>query len=103
MTLPVKIHNESWIDENTSVDSALMKYYIETIVKQYTPKRVFVIGSVAAGTANQFSDIDFVVEADGFIDVDAVVGAIDIIPYRHISEPMREELQQKGVLVYEKL
>ncbi len=90
------------IKKNSSVDPAVLEYYIDKIIENFNPQRVFVIGSVATGTANKYSDIDFVVDADGFIDIDAVIGALDIIPYNQMSDHIREELEQNGVLVYEK-
>jgi len=80
----------------------LIEAYLERIVRAYDPKRVWLIGSAARGTNKEHSDLDFVVESDTFIDPDEVIGAIDIIPYHHITDAMAESLESEGVLLYEK-
>ena len=80
----------------------LIDYYLDKLIKAYNPRRVFVIGSVATGKAHSRSDIDFVVDSgDSHIDPDAVVGAIDIIPYHTMPEYIKQSLQREGVLIYE--
>ena len=96
------VRTEQLLKRNKNLDSSVFLYYLDKIIETYNPRRVFVVGSVATGTAGELSDIDFVVEADGFIDTEAVVGAIDIVVYDQMSEALREDLLKHGVLIYEK-
>ncbi|HKI44199.1 MAG TPA: hypothetical protein VKA08_02590 [Balneolales bacterium] len=76
----------------------LIEIYLDKLVKTYHPKRIWLIGSAA----RERSDLDFVVESEFPIDPDEVVGAIDVIPFRSLSESMKKSLRREGIEVYER-
>ena len=44
------------------------------------------------------SDLDFIVESNELIDPDAVIGAVDIIPYKYATA----EMLDKALIIYER-
>lgn len=90
------------LERNLHIEAPVLNHYLNEIIRIYNPIEVYIIGSVATGNSRQNSDIDFVVRSEGFIDTEAITGAIDIIPYHQLNEAMLNHLKQQGVLVYER-
>lgn len=44
------------------------------------------------------SDLDFIVESNELIDPDAVIGAVDIIPYKYATA----EMLDNALIIYER-
>jgi predicted nucleotidyltransferase len=72
--------------------------YLQKIIDVYNPIRIYLTGSAVTGGFTSRSDLDFIVESTGFVDPDAVIGAIDIIPYKYATE----EMLDKALIIYER-
>jgi predicted nucleotidyltransferase len=74
----------------------LIKYYLERIVQEFKPHRVYLTGSAVSQNMPETSDFDFIVDSDIPIDADTIVGNLDIIPVKHATD----EMLQKAILIY---
>ncbi|MCA1803693.1 MAG: nucleotidyltransferase domain-containing protein [Rhodothermaceae bacterium] len=75
-----------------------VRLYLQKIIDAYNPDRIYLTGSAVTGGLTSRSDLDFIVESREFIDPDAVIGAIDIIPYKYATAEMLE----KALIIYER-
>jgi predicted nucleotidyltransferase len=94
--------------------------YLELIKQHYDPERIFLFGSMAGGTTNRWSDLDLVIVTDTdarFLDRTRQVMTllrprvgIDVLVYtpaefaqmREERRFLREEIIEKGLLLYER-
>jgi len=74
----------------------LIRYYLIRIIKEFNPYRVFLTGSAVSNNMPETSDFDFIVDAESPIDADAIVGNLDIIPFKYATDEMLE----KSILIY---
>ncbi|TVQ12966.1 MAG: nucleotidyltransferase domain-containing protein [Balneolaceae bacterium] len=75
-----------------------VRLYLQKIIDAYNPERIYLTGSAASGELSPRSDLDFIVDSKDFIDPDAVIGAIDIIPYKFATP----EMLDKAIIIYER-
>ena len=92
---------------------ALIKSSIEPIAKKYGLKRVFLFGSYAKGTANENSDVDFLIEKgnqsfsllklSSFLqEVQSVLNmSVDVVTTSGIAEDFRKSIMGSEILIYE--
>ncbi len=74
----------------------LIKFYLERIVQEFNPHRVYLTGSAASQNMPETSDFDFIVDSDLPVDADAIVGNLDIIAIKYATD----EMLQKAILIY---
>lgn len=74
----------------------LIQYYLEKIVREFNPQKVYLTGSAVSHIMPESSDFDFIVDSEVPIDADAIIGNLDIIPYKYATEEMLE----KAILIY---
>ncbi|MFU8859105.1 MAG: nucleotidyltransferase domain-containing protein [Cyclonatronaceae bacterium] len=75
-----------------------VRLYLHKIIDAYNPDRIYLTGSAVTGGFTSRSDLDFIVESNEFIDPDAVIGAVDIIPYKYATA----EMLDKALIIYER-
>jgi predicted nucleotidyltransferase len=75
-----------------------VRLYLQKIIDAYNPDRIYLTGSAVTGGLTSRSDLDFIVESNEFIDPDAVIGAVDIIPYKYATA----EMLDKALIIYER-
>jgi predicted nucleotidyltransferase len=75
-----------------------VRLYLQKIIDAYNPDRIYLTGSAVTGGVSPRSDLDFIVESREFIDPDAVIGAIDIIPFKYATA----EMLDKALIIYER-
>lgn len=75
-----------------------VRLYLQKIIDAYNPDRIYLTGSAVTGGLTSRSDLDFIVESRDFIDPDAVIGAVDIIPYKYATA----EMLDKALIIYER-
>jgi predicted nucleotidyltransferase len=75
-----------------------VRLYLQKIIDAYNPDRIYLTGSAVTGGLTPRSDLDFIVESREFIDPDAVIGAVDIIPYKYATA----EMLDKALIIYER-
>ena len=92
---------------------ASIRSSIEPIAKKYGLKRVFLFGSYAKGTANENSDVDFLIEKgnqsfslltlSSFLqEVQSVLNlSVDVVTTSGIAEDFRKSIMGSEILIYE--
>lgn len=81
----------------TKIDKdRLIEYYLERILEEFKPNRVYLTGSATSQSMPENSDFDFIVDSEIPIDADAIIGNLDIIPIKYATE----EMLKKAKLLY---
>lgn len=99
------------IERRIGLSRSLLKQIVDILVKYVRPKRIIVYGSRARGDYNKTSDIDIAVECgEGSRLVRNVIDdevrtllKLDIIDLDAVESPLRNEIEQEGIVVYEKI
>lgn len=84
-TIDLKDHKEETI-----------QYYLKRIIEEFAPNRVFITGSAVNEGMPITSDFDFIVDSDQPLDADAILGNLDIIPFKYATK----EMLNKAKIIY---
>jgi predicted nucleotidyltransferase len=79
-----------------------VQYYLNDILIQFDPNQVILFGSKARLEADSRSDCDFAIDAEGLVDSESIMGALDIVDMNDVDSDLLGKILNEGVVLYEK-
>lgn len=98
------------VEKHLGLREELLRQIVDVIVQHANPKKIIIYGSRARGDYRATSDIDIAVECDdgkhlirNVIDDEIrTLLKLDIVEIGTLSEELRSEIEEEGMVIYEK-
>jgi predicted nucleotidyltransferase len=101
---------ERAVETNVGLSKELLGQIVDAIVRHVNPTKIIIYGSRARGDYKPTSDIDIAVECDegkslirNVIDDEIrTLLKVDIVDIGGVSEELQSEIEEEGIVIYEK-
>jgi len=108
--LSIMVSREQTTEKSVGLSAGLLAQIVDVIVRHSNPKKIIIYGSRARGDYKPTSDIDIAVECDDGKDlirnvIDDEIRTLlklDIVDMGWVNEKLRREIEEEGMVIYEK-